>query len=226
MFLLQKANGLSTLFTRAVLDVCIQKIMKYFARIHFTQDKPSLSRIRSLPLFCDINNQYQVLEHDAYIWPEIVPIVGSKKWLQDHAAIFLLDSGNWSQLGVSKALLEIKTLSPFSLYTNFIFPNFAKLTPDERISHLEHIRDTEQLFNTAYAISESKDMQGKHEAALFVAALQQLPCLTINGELYPLCEFCDPKKEMFKKFPENIIFPPQELQNDEWLGFFRKHRRH
>ena len=219
--LLQKSTGLGTLFTRTVLDANIQKIMKYFAGIHFTQDKLSLSNIRSLPLFCDIGNQYQALGKEVYIWPENVPVTGNKKWLQSHAATFLPACGKWKLLGVSQESLGIKTLSVFSLYTNFIFPNFDKLTLEERLSHLEYIRDTDEIFNTAYTISKSKYLQGKNESeeTLFVAALQQLSCLPINKVLCPLCMFCDPEEKMFQTFPEKIFFPPLEK---EWLPFFRQ----
>ena len=217
----QKMSGSGTLYTRAVLDTNIQKIIMYLAKIHLSQDMDSLSKIKNLPIFCDINHQYQALRQNVYLWPGIVSTVGSDKWLHEHEAIFLPADGDWSQLGTGKELLQIRDISPLSVYTEFIFPKFSNFSHDERISHLKHIRDTEELFKTAFAVSKSKSLQGKNEAALFVAALQQLPCLPVNGVLKPLCEFCDPDEKVFKLFPDNVYFPPKELQNAEWLPFFR-----
>ena len=220
MYHLYKLIGPGTLYTQSVLNENVKKLFLYFAKIHYRDDKVSLTRVKALPLFRDISGCYKTLEREACIWPRAACMVGSDKWLNEQTTVFLPTDGDWRELAPA-AVLHINDISPLQLYTKFIFPSFQKFSQDERINHLKHIRDTQELFETAYAVSNSQALLSE-EADLFVAALKQLPCLPINGSLKPLVEFCDPKSKIFKLFPEDVHFPPEDLQDEKWLIFFRK----
>ena len=215
-----KLFGCGTLYTRSVLDSNVKKLFEYLARIHFNQDNTSLARVKTLPLFCDISGCYKSLENKACIWPGLACMVGSEKWLNEHTTVFLPADGDWHGLAPAE-VLRIVRISSLELYTKFIFPGFGKFSHNERIAHLKHVRDTTELFDTAYALSENEQLYSK-EAELFVGALKQLPCLPIDEVLKPLYAFCDPESNIFKLFPEEVHFPPEDLRDENWLVFFRK----
>ena len=212
--------GSGTLYSRGILDKNVKKLFKYLAQIHFSQDDTSLTRVKALPLFRDISGCYKSLEKEACIWPGLLCMAGSDKWLNEHTTVFLPADGDWRGLAPAEVLRVVR-ISSLQLYTKFIFPSFGKFSHNERIAHLKHVRDTTELFDTAYAFSENEQLHSK-EADLFVGALKQLPCLPIDGVLKPLNEFCDPESNIFKLFSEEVHFPPEDLRDQEWLVFFRK----
>ena len=215
-----KLFGCGTLYTRDVLDNNVKKLYRYLAKIHFSQDETSLTRVKALPLFCDISGCYKSLENKACIWPGLACMAGSEKWLNEHATVFLPAEGDWHRLARAE-VLRIVRISSLELYTKFIFPSFGKFSHNERIAHLKHVRDIKELFDTAYAMSENEQLHSK-EADLFVGALKQLPCLPIDEVLKPLHEFCDPESNIFKLFPEDIHFPTKDFSDKKWLEFFHK----
>ena len=222
MFHLHSKGGLTSLWLHFVSDTNI-KLLHYLAKIHFRQDKTSLRRVKSLPIFCEITSHYRSLEGEVFIWPDTVCMAGSSKWLCLPSTVFLKEDGPWRVLS-SAEVLGIERISPLTVYTRFVFPRFGLLTQDERIAHLSHIRDTHELFKTAYTDSRSEENIQTHriDSKLFIAALEQLPCFPIGNELKPLCDFCDPQAKFFETFPEAFHFPPKELSVDTWLSFFRK----
>ena len=223
IFHLHSKGGMKSLWVSFVPSTN-DKLLRYLAKIHFRQKETSLLRVKSLPIFCDITSHYRSLKGEVFIWPGIVCRAGSDKWLHLLSTVFLEEDGPWNTLSTAE-VLGIERISPLTVYTRFVFPHFHLLTQEERIVHLKHIRDTHELFKTAYNDSKKEESIHTHrgtDATLFIAALEQLPCLPIGNELKPLCDFCDPQATFFETFPEAFDFPPEELCDDTWLSFFRK----
>ena len=223
-----KQSGLRSLMN----DSCTDQILAlfiYFRQINFVCKPESLSDVKSLPLFKDIRDgKYCTLSGDkVYIWPHNVILldIGREMWIEQTSVVYLRPSGNWNRLG-DRFTLKLDEISPLLVYTKFILPHFHLLSYQERMTHLEHIRDTESLFNTAWDNRNKKDIR---EAGIckwsvdFIAALKKLPCLLKNGELQPISEFCDPDLPIFGLFLGDDSFPPEDLTKDsKWLCFFRK----
>ena len=206
-----------------VFENNLKKVFTYFSRIHFGADKVSLFRVKSLPMFKDIDNKLCRITGETFIWPRYVCESGRAKWLEKTATVFLKSNGIWRLLG-DHSLLEINYISPLILYVKYIFPYFHLFSEDERHQQLLHIRDTSQLFDTALHDSELEDDESgrKKEGELFVTALKHLPCLMKDGDLKPLSDFCDPDIDVFETFRESFVFPPSRYSDKKWLKFFRK----
>ena len=132
---------------------------------------------------------------------------------------FLEENGAWTTLGSSE-VLGIETISVLRVYTEFIFPNFAHLTAEERIQQLKHVRD--QLFDDADHDKKSKDYCRRSDAIEFINAVETLPCLPLSsGELGPVRDFCDPEVLLFTTFRKFFNFPPDNACSSIGLKFLR-----
>ena len=207
------SSSQNPLFTANVL-------LKYFGTIHLSHEPESLKQVKSLPLFKEIGGKFCPITGTVYVWPGDVCKVGQKVWLRTSAdTVFLEKNGNWTHLGNAETL-HILCITVFDVYTDFIFPVFDQLTPEERFKHLQHIRD--QLFKDAETYSESQCDDKKQAAETFIRSLRSLPCLPKHGVLQPLCKFFDPEEVIFTEFEEFNVFPPEEMQDENWLKFLRK----
>ena len=220
------SGQLKTFFKADVLDVHVESLFAYLAGINFKKDHVALSRVKSLPLFKDVNNCYRSINGALYLWPEKVCMSGNEKWLHLYKdTVFLTANGPRHSLA-SDSQLGMKEMDPLTLYIEFIFPNFKLLSHKDRVAHLECIRDTENFFTAPYSDSKNEELEEtaerKKAAVEYISTLMQLPCLTQGNELKPLCEFYDPKARVFQTFPEDLPFLPEELTDDVWLIFFRK----
>jgi len=191
MLLSERGSGMS-----------ITTLFEYFKEIHFGQKPDSLYKLKCLPLFKDVSGKLRTLEGKAYIWPSLICNAGCSRWLTKTNAVFLKGDGAWTTLG-SAEVLNIKTLSVLSVYSEFIFSNFGLLTVEERIQQLEYIRD--QLFDDADNDKTSKDDNRRSDAIQFINALEALPCLALpSGELRPVRDFCDPDILLFTTFHQGF----------------------
>ena len=194
-------------------------LLKYFGSIHLSRAPESLKQVKSLPLFKEIGGTFHPITGTVFVWPGNVCKAGQKVWLRLSAdTVFVEENGDWTHLG-SAATLGILHITVFDVYNKFIFPVFDKLTSDERFKHLHHIRD--QLFKDAETYSKTQDDR-KCAAETFILNLRKLSCLEKDNVLQPLCEFCDPQKNIFQEFEDFVTFPPEEMQDENWLRFLRK----
>ena len=225
LYNLYQSGGLTLLPHDKTFDRKIAKLFTYFSPINFFKDKDSLDRVKSLPFFKNIDNSYNSLTGETYVWPSHICLSGKHVWIdmiKDKAVVFLKTDGVWSRLG-SAETLGIDVLSPWSFYTKFIFPYYHLLSTEERMKHLKHIRNTPELFNAAHYDSEAKfDSDHKKDALTFINALKKLQCIFKNGALMTVSSLCDPDVQLFKEFPDTYEFPPEELSDRKWLEFFRK----
>ena len=224
LYYLHKNGELDLLLRDPKLDSKIETLFKYFSGIHFSheQGKVSLARIKTLPLFKSIDNTYCSLPNESLIWPPCISSSGQDIWLKEISqtkVVFVKHDGLWNKLG-SAAALGIKEISPLLLYVRFIFPHFHLLNEQVRLKHLQHIRDTTELFETAYYESEADfESEKKSESKLFLASLKQLPCLPKAGQLRPICDFYNPNIPILSMFLSDDCFPPTTMRDPNWLYF-------
>ena len=216
---LHSEECLTSLQTDRDADRKILILFDYFKAINFNFNRNSLHKVKSLPLFRNMDGRLCTLLEEVYLWPGHICQDGLEHCLEQTSAVFLKDGEVWTKLGPAEAL-GIQLVSPLDVYTSFIFPYFYLLSESERIVQLQHIRD--ELFLDANLDKDFKNPARQIAAAKFIAALEALPCLPQNGVLKPVREFCDPKVPIFTTFPETFCFPPVRLTEDRWLEFFRK----
>ena len=216
---LHSEECLTSLKTDRNADRKIRVLFDYFRTINFNVDDNSLHKMKSLPLFRNMDGRLCTLLGQVYLWPGHICKVGFKKCLQQTLAVFLKDDDAWTKLGPA-GTLGIQLISPLVVCTTFIFPYFHLLSESEKIAQLQHIRDV--LFPDANLDKDYKNFARQSDAVRFIAALEDLPCLPQNGVLKPVRDFCDPKVPIFTTFPATFYPPPVRLIEDKWLVFFRK----
>ena len=206
--------------TAAVKPV-VKQLLEYCGTIHLGYDTTSLSRVKALPLFRNIDGRFCSIPKGAYIWPGNVCEEGKDLWLQDEDCVFLDSQGDWMCLNATEAL-GIKNISPFKLYSKFIFSVFHNLTEQQRLCHLEIIRDS---------LYESAEHNAKFYTTnyTYVDAEEFLKCLKklcfipkADGTLCPVCDFADPEKSIFTIFGNHFQFPPPVFHSNKWLAFLHK----
>jgi sacsin len=222
VFYLHRNGELEVLLRDVRLDSKIKTLFGYFKSIHFANDHVSLVRIKSLPLFKIIDGTYRSLPDNTLIWPNHICSAGQNVWMREvnqTAVVFLDRNGSWTTLGEA-TVLGIKEISPQLLYVQFIFPRFGLLSEQDRLKHLQHIRDTAELFNSALHESQAKDdSERKREGQCFVNELKKLPCLMKAGQLRPISDFYNPNIDLFSTFLTNQYFPPTTMRDSKWLNF-------
>ena len=102
-------------------------------------------------------------------------------------------------IGIIKAYKQMW----FFGYTQYIFPHFQLFSDEERLKHLQHIRDglfndTERESKSTSTLSEA--VNRRSIAIQFITALKALPCLMHDGTLKPISDFSDPDVEIFPTF--------------------------
>ena len=224
-FHLHKNGELEVLLRDIRLDSKIKTLFRYFKSIHFANEHVSLVRIKSLPLFKTIDGTYCSLPGEALLWPNHICLAGQNVWMKEinqTAVVFLDHNGTWTTLGEA-TVLGIKEISPQLLYIQFIFPHFSLLSEQDRLKHLQHIRDTPELFNSALHESQANDDSlRKREGQCFVNELKKLPCLMKAGQLRPISDFYNPNIDLFSTSLTNEYFPPTTMRDSKWLDFLNK----
>ena len=221
---LNHSDGLQTLQNDKSFEQKVTKLFTYFGTINFAKEQESLHRIKSLPLFKNIDNTYTSLSGETYVWPSHICLSGRSVWMdgvKTSSIVFLKSDGAWSKLGPASTL-GIDVLSPLSVYTKLIFPYFSQMSDGDRLKHLKHVRDTPELFSSACYDSEAEVKSDRQADALsFMDALKELPCILKDGKLRTISSFCDPNIPIFKEFTDIYDYPPEDLLDKKWLQFFR-----
>ena len=224
---LHRNGELNLLLKDPKLDSNIETLFTYFSAIHFAHESNqiSLARIKSLQLFKTIDNTYSALPNEALIWPSCICPAGKDIWIKEikeTMVVFLKVDGMWRKLGEASTL-GIQEISPLLLYVRFIFPHFHLFTDQDRMKHMLHIRDTEDLFITAWHESQAEaDSERKRESIQFIKALKQLPSLLMANQLKPISEFYNPNIKLFSTFLHDSYFPPKTMRDLKWLEFLKK----
>ena len=201
-----------SLLTTLLSNEDINDLINYFSRESKPSDDEWLERIRSLPLFLDVANCFQpILDVKAILWPDNCCEIGYSEWIAGTGTVFVKDSGRWTCLGSAKQLSIDKLLTAEQLYTKYVFPKFYKLSETDRYKHLNYLRCS--IYPKARNSNSKK----------FINALKKLMCIGPDcGPLKPISAFCDHTVEIFNAFPNDYQKLPKELQNEDWLIFFRE----
>ena len=198
----------------------VKVLLKYFGTIHLVYDRESLKKIKSLPLFKNMDGTFSSIPTGsvAFVWPGQVCEAGKETWLHGVKGVFLDEDGDWTHLQAQRAL-NVQCISPFGVYNKYIFPVFEKLSMEQRMDHLVHIRD--QLYNDAEQCKGFQMNDRQKDAREFTDRLKALHCLLKDGKLRPACEFVDPQKNIFTAFKSHFHFPPTDMTSETWLTFLR-----
>ena len=224
LFYLYQEGALARFLASHDIEKNIKLLLEYFGNIHFSHDSESLQKIKSIPLFKNIDGNFCTLLGEVYVWPGSICQAGREKWVKEANVVFLKRDDDWTKLG-STSVLGIQELTALQVYTQYVFPHFQLFSDEERLKQLQHIRDG--LFNDAERESEStselSEAVSKRSIAIqFISALKVLPCLMHDGTLKPMNNFSDPELKIFPTFQASFLFPPEQLSAPQWLVFFRK----
>ena len=141
----------------------------------------------------------------AYLVKKGIPLAEMGKWKVDHT--FLEDDPVLQTLYQALGCLSI---TEFKVYSQFIFPNFSKLSEDSRLSHLEYVKSL---------LDGTRDAETKK---LIKEGLRTHPLLAdVDGNLRPAGEFYDYEHPIFQAMLPESKFPSP---NERKLGilFLRK----
>ena len=197
---------------------CVGPLLRYCSTIHLQMDNTSLQMVKSLPLFRNVDGKLCSIEKGAFIWPEKMCAEGKDLWLCGDGHVFLAEGGEWMCLNSS--VLGIEKISPFTLYTKYIFPVFCKLSEQQRLRHLQEIRDS--LYETAEQRIKDIYIQSQEEER-FIECIKKLCFIPMkDGSLHSVSEFADPRNKILIIFQNHFKFPPEALSGNEWLDFLVK----
>ena len=199
LYHLHNAGDISSKLCKMGVDA----LLDYFQNINFHNNKGDLNWLLQLPLCMDVTGSFRVpTKCDVYIWPNQFSNAGISKWLNATNALFISQSWKWTKF--FSFALHINEISSEDVYTKFIFKHFPLLSEAERLTHLQYIRDN------IYPNSKSFE---------FKDCLKQLPCISDNGNLRCVTEFCDPRQKIFSFFGTQFRTLPSCFHIDEWLDF-------
>ena len=206
-----------------LIDSQIKILMSYLNKTSFHNNMEVLDKILCLPLFKCINGTVtKLLGKHIYLWPDPhFPLEAHDKWAPIDRIVFLEEDGSWKWLCSNNFSILGQKLSPTEVYCDIIFPVFNKLDFDERMCHMEYIR--ESLFpNLKHALKMTGD-QSK-QAEKFINCAKKLPFLVSHSNddrLYPVNLFVDHTVDIFNSFSDRFHFLVEEYRKEEWLIFLR-----
>ena len=197
----------------------VDVVFSYFSAIHFhdQHSQESLQKIKSLPLFKNVTGTYCSLsDKKVYFWPNNVSMAGVSTLLTNSEAVFLTTDGPWKKL-TDPGTLGIEAINPFHLYIWYLFPLFYRLTEEERIEQLLHIK--ENLFELAKISSKYSTEPVSAIYQEFIDGLKNLPVLLQNGKPSCVSGFITERHSIFELFPDNYTRLPEALRSPEWISF-------
>ena len=205
-------------FTEVISVHDTEVLNSYFAEIHLKKESHCCQTLKCLPLFETVDGKLTELEGKrVYVWHTNICQEGNEKWQRGTNLMFLKRWASWKKLGVTSEL-GIWAITAEETYVQFVFPNFFKMSKQERYNHLKHIRD--RLFKTNL-VNQKNDSA----AYRFITGLKNLRCIGEDGHtLQSISNFYTHKKTIFQTFPEHFPTLPKDiLQTDErvWMEFFK-----
>ena len=182
----------------------------------------SLYYIKQLPIFQTIYGQSVSLSSASkvWIWNNNVCKIGLSEWINHipKSVIFLDPSGPWTALLHQAEHFNIKKISLYEVYCNYIFPYFDTMNSAMRVEHIKFI--SKNVFADCKYESEVRhhilsDSINHDQAKKFIRNFKALPCIGDNVPLRCISSFCDHTQEIFSVFCNSQCFLPIELQDDE-----------
>ena len=223
LYHLHQQSNISSSITIDNADILISYLQNINFQLQVCPEEYRTS-VKALPLFLTTEGSLtSITGKTVFIWPWYACKVGYSQWVSGRNVVFLNEGGAWAKLGPSN--LEIKAIPEEDLYIKYIFPGFTHLGENERLQHLQHIRDSLFESNKLIMDSRSKSHAGKKILATqFVGALKDLPCIGQEGsQLKRVSEFSTDEKEIFRTFSKHFHFLPECFKSEysKWMKFFR-----
>ena len=189
----------------------------------------SVYYIKQLPIFKTIYGQLVSLSSASkvWIWNNDVCETGLGEWINhiSKSVIFLDPSAPWTALLDQAEHLNIKKISLYEVYCNYIFLHFGTMNSAMRIEHIKFV--SKCVFDDCRHESERKhvssDSTNHIQAIEFIKKFKALPCIGDSAPLRCISSFYDHTQDIFKVFCDSQCFLPKELQDDdiqESLKFF------
>ena len=205
-----------------------EHILSYLKRTDFVHCSAYSNQIKALPLFKSIEGKLtDLLDKNVYLWPSFgFCDAGYTKWAPPDSVVFLEFYGGWRNLTSDFTMIG-SSLDEKVIYMDLIFPNFAKLTSEERRSHLQYIKDNiypSAKHDSAYAGTRKSHMSKRGFIALnFIHSLNNLPCIECpqTNQLKAVKEFSDHTIPILSIFSHKFIFVGDDYRDDDWMEFFR-----
>ena len=200
----------------------VKTLLTYFSRCSFRHKPDLLKKIKSFPLFYTVNGkQTCLLNKDVYLWPSSACKTGLNKWLeQQKNVVFLCESGSWTCLCGSDLSVLCDTLSfnELDIYNQFIFKEFNELNGEEKLEHLEHIRDS--LYKDV--VYRKDECSKSREFLLKLSEIECIPHPCKDDCYVPIVNFYNHEVEIFKVFPDRFLFVEETFTAKEWMNFFKE----
>ena len=190
-------------------------ILDYFARNTGSLTEADKDILRKLPFYPGTNGALEKLEgKKAFVLPDEIPVNELSVVEARLGCLFLKCHQRLSDL---YEFLEVKSLTSFEVYTNFVLKSFQYLSLEGTLTHLLYIRDF--IF---YARGMERESERNQKAKLFeyLKNLEVIP--TTDGTLKTACSFYDPENEVFRAMLSENSFPPKPFDSDEWLPFLKE----
>ena len=182
--------------------------------------------LKQLPIFRTIHGETTDLSSASkvWIWNNKVCKDGIAKWIYHipKYVIFLDPSAPWAALKYQAEYLNIKEISLYELYCEYIFPHFNAMDSAMRIEHIKFI--LKKVFGLCKYESESTESPNQHLAQKFIRQVKGLNCIGDDSmSLYNIGSLYDHTQEIFNIFCDEQRFLPKVLQHNEFqesLKFF------
>ena len=200
----------------------VKTLLTYFSRCSFRHNSDLLEQIKSFPLFYTVSGKRTcLLNKDVYLWPSSACKTGLNKWLeQQKNVVFLCESGSWTCLCGSDLSVLCDTLSfnELDIYNQFIFKEFNELNGEEKLEHLEHIRDS--LYKDV--VYRKDECSKSREFLLNLSEVECIPHPCKEDCYVPIVNFYNHEVEIFKAFPDRFLFVEETFRAKEWMNFLKE----
>ena len=190
-------------------------ILDYFSRN--TERLPDADKdiLRKLPFYPRTNGALEKLEEKkTFVLPDEIPVNEMSVVEESLGCLFLKSDQRLSDL---YEFLEVKSLTPFEVYTNFVLKCFQYLSLEGTLIHLRYIRD---FISSARGMEKESERNQKAKLFEYLKNLEVIP--TTDGTLKTASSFYDPDNEVFSAVLSEDSFPPKPFDTDEWLPFLKK----
>ncbi|XP_052702133.1 sacsin-like, partial [Crassostrea angulata] len=190
-------------------------ILEFFAGelnqlLEMPNSQTCLTMLRKLPLFMTVHKWKISLEEnrDILALPSGLPEDGMIEWAERSSKILLHQN---DRLQCIFERFNVTEQSICQVYVKHILPHFYHIPEENRMKHLEYIRD--ELLRTSGNYDE--------EQTRLIDALRELPFLRQNDNTYKLASYYfDPFNELMKVMcDDSSKFPPNPFSSHEWYNF-------
>ena len=187
-------------------------VLKYFSERVGSLQTNERNLLKRLPFYDTRDGRIvSIDQHEVCVVPTSVPYHGMRS-LQKQAGMMFLKGPE--ELSALFKFLLLESVTVTDIYCKVILKYFYLISADERIRHLEFLRQFIQERSI-----EPEDESGKQ---ILLACLKNTRILPgKDGDLKKASWFYDDHNEMFKIILPEDKFLPKVLRTPEWLNFFK-----